>query len=66
MPPEPNDPVIAAYFAELTASKTEAASPSEAHLILSRIEDGIEDLMHSPHALVAWVKALVVEAKAKL
>lgn len=38
----------------------------DAHHILTTIEDEIESLLHSPLALVAWVKSKVAEAKAKL
>lgn len=36
------------------------------HDILTAIEVDIESLMHSPIALVAWVRSKVAEAKAKL
>lgn len=42
------------------------AGTERAHHILTTIEDEIESLLHSPLALVAWVKSKVAEAKAKL
>jgi len=43
-----------------------AASASVAHGLLSEIENGLEELLHSPFALVAFVKGKIAEVRKHL
>jgi len=51
---------------EPAAASEAAASTSTAHGILSEIENGLEELLHSPFALVAFVKGKIAEVRKHL
>lgn len=56
-------PIAAADEPAVVAASEVAASTTAAHGLLSEIENGLEELLHSPFALVAFVKGKIAEVR---